>query len=498
MRKTAKLLSLLLCLALCLSLGAFASGEASGDSSGEASGSGEAYVAESEGSAASPYGYAGTGSDLTPSAPVNVAEGELVVENAAILGVGGSAVNSVGTSSVVVRDSVIVGVDPDPTAPLSGLPGNLLVAGNIRATLAIGQSHAYYINSTVLSSNWATLSTDGGVPVQAEGEEELSVYAYGTLARALEGGYGTYSDLFCNVYIYGSELESAELGIISGTYGKVVVGTIGDGEADENLAARLTDADRAAQPDKELGSVIAGGRNAIMVHSVNLPPYWEYEGYSQEEIPLYSAPIYVYNSTLRTDLDLNVGVKYDDQKQAFIDHTNGSVILVKSTNTDIIISRSELIADPRGTGAVLQTVYNNDTMFMNAVPDGEQYPGVCATVVDSDIAGDIIHEDYQRDMNLLFTGSSLTGAVNAYDCDHWNEAAAAEGFTDYALDASYATPHGVRIELQDGSSWTVTGESTLIGLTVGEGCTVSGSMTVDGVPTELAPGSYEGDIVITP
>ena len=496
MKKSFRILSLLLCLALCLSLGAFASGEAS-DSSGEASGSGEAYVAESEGSASSPYGYAGSGS-LTPSGSVNGSQDGTVVENAAILAVGGGAVNSAGTTSIVVRDSVIFGYDPNPTAPLSGLSGNLLVAGNIRATLAMGQSHAYYINSTVLSTNWATLSTDGGVPAQAEGDQELGVYAYGTLAYALEGGYGTYSDLFCNVYIYGSELRSAELGIISGTYGKVVVGTIGDGEADPDLAAQLTDADKAAQPDKELGSVIAGGRNAIMVHSVNLPPYWEYEGYSEEEIPLYSAPIYVYNSTLRTDLDLNVGVKYDDQKQAYIEHTNGSVILVKSTNTDIIISASELIADPRGTGAVLQTVYNNDTMFMNAVPDGEQYPGVCATIVDSDIAGDIIHEDYQRDMNLLFTGSSLTGAVNGYDCDHWNEVAEAEGFTDFALDASYATPHGVRIELADGSSWTVTGESTLIGLTIGEGCTVSGSMTVDGVPTELAPGSYEGDIVLMP
>ena len=497
MRKSVKILSLLLCLALCLSLGVFASGESSGGGSGE--GSGDAYVASSEGSAStSPYGYSGSGSDLTPSAPVNVADGELVVENQAILGVGSTAVNNIGTSSVVVRDSVIVGIDPEPTAPLSGLPGNLLVAGNIRATLALGQGHAYYINSTVLSSNWATLSTDGGVPAQAEGEEELSVYAYGTLARAIEGGYGTYSDLFCNVYIYGSELRSAELGIISGTYGTVTVGTIGDGEADENMAAHLTDADRDAQPDKSLGSVIAGGRNAIMIHSVNLPPYWEYEGYSQEEIPLYSAPIIVNGSTLCTDLDLNLGVKYDDQKQAYIDHTNGSVILIKSTNADIDITGSELIADPRGTGAIVQTVYNNDTMFMNAVPDGEQYPGIQVSLTAMDAVGDIIHEDYQRDLALTLTAASLVGAVKAYDCDHWNEVAAAEGFTDYALDASYATPHGARVELCDGASWIVAGESNLIGLTIGEGCTVTGSMTVDGVPTEPVPGTYEGDIVITP
>ena len=273
---------------------------------------------------------------------------------------------------------------------------------------------------------------------------------------------------------------------------------IAAGEADANMAAHLTDEDKSAQADKDLGSVVSGGRNAIMIHSVNLPPYWEYEGYSQEEIPLYSAPIYVYNSTLRTDLDLDMGVEYAAQKQAYIDHTAGSVILVKSTNTDIVVSGSELIADPRGTGAVVHTVYNNDTMFMNAVPDGEQYPGVQVTLIASNVVGDVIHEDSQRDLTLTLSAASLVGAVNGYDCDHWNAVAAAEGFTDYALDASYATPHGVHVVLEDGASWLVAGESTLIGLTVGEGCTVSGSMTVDGVPTEPVPGTYTGAIVLVP
>ena len=36
-------------------------------------------------------------------------------------------------------------------------------------------------------------------------------------------------------------------------------------------------------------------------------------------------------------LSLNKGVKYDEQKQAYIDHTAGSVILIKSTNTEITL-----------------------------------------------------------------------------------------------------------------------------------------------------------------
>ncbi len=486
MRKSVPILALILCCALCLGVSAFASGEASGG----------AYVASGEGGSTAVYGY--TGGSLTASGPVNASGDETVIENASIIAVGSSAVQDSGKTSIVLRDSVVVGIDPAPTAPLAGNPGNLLVAGNVRTTLALGQSHAYYVNSSIYSTNWAALSTDGAEPAQAEGEEELSLYAYGTLARTVEGGYGAYSDLFCNLYLYGSDIEAAEIGIISGTYGRVVIGTVADGEADANMAAHLTDADRDAQGDKDLGSVVSGGRNAIMIHSVNLPPYWAYEGYSQEELPLYATEITAKNSTIRTDLDLDMGIAYDAQKQAYIDHTAGSVILIKSTNTDIALENCVLEADPRGTGAILHTVYNNDTMFMNAVPDGESYPGVSVVMTGMDVTGDVVHEDYQRDLILTLDGSSLTGAVNGYDCDHWNAVAAAEGFTDYALDATYATAHGVSIVLSDGASWTVTGESVLASLTIGADCSVTGAMTVDGVPTAIAPGTYAGVIVVTP
>ena len=488
MRKTVLCYVLLMCCVLSLSVSAFASGEPSG---------GGAYVASGEGGSAIVYGYAG-GAPLSVSGPVSAVGDETVVERAAILSVGSSAVQDAGKTNLVVRDSVIVGVDPAPTAPLAGNPGNLLVAGNVRTTLALGQSHAYYINSSLYSSNWAALSTDGAEPAQAAGEEELSLYAYGSYARTLEGGYGAYSDLFCNLYLYGSDIEAAEIGIISGTYGRVTLGTIADGEADPALAARLQDADREARADKELGSVVSGGRNALMIHSVNLPPYWAYEGYSREELPLYATEITARGSTLRTDLGLDRGVAYDAPKQAYIDHTAGSVILVKSTNTDISLENCVLEADPRGTGAILHTVYNNDTMFMNAVPDGAQYPGVRVAMTGMDVAGDVIHEDYQRDLLLTLTDTALTGAVNGYDCAHWNAVAAAGGFTDYALDAGYAAAHGVTVVLADGARWTVTGQSVLSGLTIGADCEVVGRMTVDGAAVPIAPGVYAGVIVLTP
>ena len=411
----------------------------------------------------------------------------------------GSAIQNSGNAVMTVRNSYIWGDTIYVTEPLAGNPGNLLVAGNIRTTLGLGNSQSYYVNSTVVSRNWAALSTDGAEPADEAGEKELSLYAYGTEAVTLSGGYGAYSDLFCNLYSFGSHIQAAEIGIISGTYGRVTIGTIADGEADADMSAVLTDADKETRADKTLGSLIEGGRNAIMIHSVNLPPYWEYDGYSQEELPLYSTEITANGSVLKTDLSLDRGVSYDAQKQAYIDHTEGSVILIKSTNVEMELTDCEVIADAAGTGYLVQTVYNNDTMFMNAVPDGETYPGIHISMKDMDIAGDIAHEDYQRDFNLTLSGTTYAGAVNEYDCAHWNEVSAAEGFTDYCLDASYETYHGMHITLENGSVWTVTGESTLTSLVIGEGCTVNGVMTVDGKEvTPEAGKTYEGTIVISP
>lgn len=57
--------------------------------------------------------------------------------------------------------------------------------------------------------------------------------------------------------------------------------------------------------------------------------------------------------------------------------------------------------------------------------------------------------------------------------------------------------NAVKLTLEDGSVWNVTGKSYLAELSVAEGCTVQGTITVNGAAV-TAPGSYQGDIVVTP
>ena len=136
-------------------------------------------------------------------------------------------------------------------------------------------------------------------------------------------------------------------------------------------------------------------------------------------------------------------------------------------------------------------------MFMNAVPDGEEYPGIRVNMKNMNIEGDIIHEDYQRRLILTLSAAKYEGAANEYDCAHWNEVSKEEGFEGYCLDRSYNTHHGLEIVLENGSVWKVTKESSLTRLFLGEGCRILGRVFINGKETEPSYGkSYEGNIKV--
>lgn len=299
---------------------------------------------------------------------IRVQEGTKVIDNAYVFFAGGNAVENGGTSELVVKNSTIRGTTTKKTKCLSGPPSGLTVGGSIRTTLAVHQSQGFYINSKVISKDWAVFSTDGAEPIGREGEKELSIYTYGTEGVATDAGYGTYSDLFCNAFFYGSRMTAPELGAISGTFGTLTLDTIAAGEENPMLAKHLSDADKVLQPDKTLGSHLTGGRNAIMIHCVSLPPYWVRPGYSQKELPLHEGVVTVRHSTLETDLSLDKHIQYPEQVSAYLAHVAGSVILVRSCNARILLEDVKVLPDPNGTGAILHTAINSDLPLSSRCP----------------------------------------------------------------------------------------------------------------------------------
>lgn len=429
-------------------------------------------------------------------------EGVAELKHALLLTDTASAIESGGTATTILRNCRVLGVTVGETKPLEGPPSGLLVAGNMRANLIMGQSQAYYINSSVTVPNWAVYATDGARPVEQPGQKELSVFVYGSDGTVIHGGYGTYSDLFCNVYLFGSTLTVPEIGAISGTFGKLTLGTIGQGEHFSELAPVLTEEDRDQNPEKNRGTIVRSGRTALMIHCVSLPPYWGRPGYSQTELPFHSGEVEIQNSILETDLSLAKAIEYPAAANAYIAHHRGSVILVKSCNAQIRVRRSQLKPDPQGTGAILHTVINSDIAFSVKVPEGTVYPGIHGSFADMEMQGDILHEDYQRDLfvtleNVQFTGKIVTGTVET-----WNKTAMQEEFPEYIIDPDgYQTVHGAHLRLERQATWTVTGTSSLRELILEPGATIQAkhggvTMMLNGVPVTPEPGCYRGEIIL--
>lgn len=165
-----------------------------------------------------------------------------------------------------------------------------------------------------------------------------------------------------------------------------------------------------------------------MIHCVSLPPYWGRPGYSQTELPYHSGVVTIRNSTVETDLSLGNQVQYPADAAAYIQHHKGSVILVKSCNAEILVENSQLIPDPKGTNGILHTVINSDIAFSVKVPDGTVYPGIRATLKNDKLTGDVIHEDYQRDLYLTLEGTEWSGKLYTGTVDSWRVSAEQEGF----------------------------------------------------------------------
>lgn len=436
--------------------------------------------------------------------PVAPETGRMEFDHTLVFSDSCSAVENTGNSEVVFRNSRIIGATTAEAEPLKGPPAGLLIEGNLRTTLALKQSQAWYINSKVEAANWAGFSTDSGRPVQAEGQKELAVYVYGSDATVRDAGYGVYSDVFCNVFLYGANLQAAEIGIVSGTFGKFHTGNIRDGEACPALAAELTAHDRARQAEKERPTVVTAGRNAIMAHCVSLPPFWVYPGFSQEELPYHTAEATIRNTVLRTDASLDRHLTYPQEAAAYIRHHAGSVVLVKSCNVDFTFDNVRMEPDPRGTHALIHTAINSDIAFMVRVPEGQRHPGQKIRMRNMAVCGDILHEDYQRDLYLTLEDAALTGKIFTGTADTWNALAYEAGFPSFAIDPEgYHTVHGSHLYLTGSSRWTVTETSSLHELVLEDTAQIAPpegkrlAMTVDGVPVALAAGHYQGDIRVT-
>ena len=459
----------------------------------------------------------------------------LSVENAYIYseGLEGLAISNMGSegvgSTMVVKDSLLVtrGYVPACAGQSENLPNDpLLVTGADRTNLSGGESVTYYYDSIITVDGWASLSTDS-----AKGAG-VDLVAVNTFASALLGGYGTYADGNCRDYFYGSVLEGAEIGIIIAGTGEV---SLYDG--DEALEGgtgvtvgqngEIYPMEFASKNYNDLpGCTIAGGRNAVMIHlagAVSAEP----QGY-----------FYAKDSALVTDRELlsDADIEYSINAswygrelspniQKYIEYIEGSDILLRGTNAEVILDNVTMTAY---NNILIHSVLNNDTSTPET-PAGTNAVGNRITMANMDVEGDIVDEDYERVMDITLDNTTLTGQIVSGSCDSWTQywldAGYAEDYTiglasntfgaEAPLDAfvhsivmnddgtytvnEYGDDQGTMLTLKNGSVWNVTVESSLCALTVDETSSINGRVTVDDEAVDIsAGGSWEGRIIIYP
>lgn len=385
--------------------------------------------------------------------------------NDATLVVNNSTVHSTGSNAMTA------GV----TEPFSNEA--LLISGTARANFSIGATQTYYFNSVCTAEGWAALSTDSATG------NGLDLYAYNTEGIAENGGYSTYADTNCRVWLYGSRMAAAEIGVIISKSGKV-----------EAMPA-------SAAPDEvmaynegetvEADTSVLGGRNAVMIHAPDMMGQGLYAAdcgtYIQEGGVLGTTTDYVSTKDY---------YDYGDAVGAYIDYVSGSTFLIRSTSANITLKGAKMESY---NNTLFHTVLNADSMGNFLAPgDADQVKPVAISLEDMDIAGDIRHEDYHRNMTVELKNTTLSGNIVSGTMESWNETWAGYGEVNWVVDETFDDINGVALTLGEGATWNVTGESSLVSLSVAEGAVINGEVTLDGEAIVPEAGeTYEGAITVT-
>lgn len=420
--------------------------------------------------------------DDTGGAAVNMDSGALVYISDSELIVDGSAryvTAAYNDATLVVNNSSIISTGSNEnTAEVSEPFSNeaLLISGNARANFSIGATKTYYFNSVCTAEGWAALSTDSATG------NGLDLYAYNTEGIAENGGYSTYADTNCRVWLYGSRLTAAEISCIISKSGQIHA--YNAAAADEELLV-YNEGDTV---DAE--TALIGGRNAVMIHAPDMMG----QGLYAADCGTFTAE----DTTIATSSDL-ISTKnyydYGDAVGAYVDYIMGDVFLIRSTSANIDLKNVRLESY---NNVLVHTVLNADSMgnFL-AAGDGDQVNPVAVTMTDMDVIGDILHEDYQRKMTVDLQNTTLSGNIISGTVESWNEKWARYGEVNWVVDESYDAVYGVALNVGENAVWNVTGESSLTSLTLEEGGVINGEVTLNGEPLTVEPGEvYTGDIIV--
>ncbi len=428
-----------------------------------------------------------------------------------------------GNAQVTVSDSVIITENEEgfvaydtgdnyAVPMMQQCPFAMGILGNIRASLACGAGCNIFTNSLVASNGWAVLSTDSGragatalvansmVAVLGEvsdSSEEMPDYDftydvngetwYARVGRYGEqSGYIAYADSGVLDYAYGSAWYSPDyLGIVtSGT---------------------LTMADGCYGWSDRIGFMLHAGGGTSGTGTLSVAD----SSFNIRNIFAVSQSAGTYTSDISlTNVDIALANEGSDILflQCDTDDHSGSPGDTSNTLTDITreqyASLEPTVLEASGE-IVASTLSIKDSHVQgNVYNSATGGAGVVLTLDNSELDGEISsawshHVDAEGNTldETEFYCDCFTGTPDG-SSGAWDNTM----YLRLACEPAETRCNPVYLTMTNGSVWMVTGANYLSGLTIDETSQIKGmglEMTVNGVKTEILPGSYEGEIVLT-
>ncbi len=396
---------------------------------------------------------------------------------------------------VTVNGSTFYAVSDPDLVSSQGCPPGLFLEGKIRATNAVGASSVTYNDSVVISQGWGALSTDSD-DLYTASDEPTQLHINDSYIAVLTSGYGAYSDGGARDYFVGSVIDVPDYGAVETGSGIVSF---------EDCWLNV-------------------GEYGVMTHSGN----------STGDIVFRNSRLHVgeagvmLRDTANTVLFDNCTIAFDgtytiDPKAAEVWGVDlGDVDAQFGTVNGADPSYEHTVFSTGDSNCIVKLIHNSDSG--SGSESSGKAPNV--TILNSVMAGDILNtaamegDEYTatsgpagegvrpaRSLDVTLDGSVITGAISLGQ-DTWKVTHFASGDTA-SQEIGYAAAtelgmfregdKGLSLTLRNGAVWNATETSYLTSLTIDGTSSIPGaSVTVNGVPTVLAAGTYTGEIVVTP
>ena len=400
-----------------------------------------------------------------------------------------------GYGTLEVNDSVIEakpGVLPadyaDSIQPgeMRCVPWMLGLRGNCRATNLADYTTAYFNRCKLTSESWGVMSTDGVEHVRSYIKDcEIAITG--------ESGYGAFALLDTEVTLDHSTIDVPDYGMVSSMANATFIvknGTAINAGRFGGMSYRLVDGLFRVEP----GCEIHAGETAFLTKGC--PCTYELEN---AEITTGNG---VLLQMMDTDDPFNPKGSYSDpvEEDQYIE---GRDLTSAQRGEDCFV----LLKDMEVNGSLFNATSDLKFEFIPLKPLPGEPGGPPLEPLPDGTMPKVSKMMGNGPMNLSVSlqNATLTGSITSAKAVHRVpkiDKTNCEELGEVINTARPAVNNGVIVHLDGTSTWIVAGDNYLSSLTIEAGAKIIGKghkkleMTVDGVPTDMEPGTYTGRIVI--